>query len=107
MESGDLGKFPNMEAVKEMKSPIQEQQKKEEERLDICYDIIKNSRNELYVSMRFLDVALASLRPEPAFGTGTVGTDGEALYFEPDWMLQTFLQRKVLINRLYLHELFH
>ena len=107
MESGDLGKFPNMEAVKEMKSPIQEQQKKEEERLDICYDIIKNSRNELYVSMRFLDVALASLRPEPAFGTGTVGTDGEALYFEPDWMLQTFLQRKVLINRLYLHELLH
>lgn len=90
-----------------IKSPIQEQQKKEEERLEICLDILKNSRNELYVSMRFLDVALSSLRPEPAFQTGTLGTDGEVLFFEPDWLIQAFLNRKVLVSRLHLHELLH
>lgn len=107
---------------KAYKSPIQELQKKEEERLEICYDILKNARNELYISMRFLDVALSSLRPEPDwsgtgaqgnisedrhFGTGTLGTDGEVLYFEPDWLMKAFLKRKVLVNRLYLHELLH
>lgn len=98
---------PQNETKKEWKSPIQEQQKKEEERLEICRDILKNSRNELYVSMRFLDVALSSLRPEPDFQAGTLGTDGEALYFTPDWLIQAFLNRRVLINRLYLHELLH
>lgn len=93
--------------VKEIRSPIQEQQKKEEERLEICRDIINNSRNELYVSMRFMYIALSSLRPEPALGTGTLGTDGETLYFEPDWLIQAFLNRKTLVNRLYLHELLH
>lgn len=107
---------------KTWKSPIQELQKKEEERLEICYDILKNARNELYISMRFLDVALSSLRPEPDwngkgdqenspaerhFGTGTLGTDGEALYFDPEWLIKAFLNRKVLVNRLYLHELLH
>ena len=93
--------------MKEIRSPIQELQKKEEERLDICRDILKNARNELYASMRFMDVALASLKPEPSFQTGTLGTDGEFLYFEPDWLIQAFLNRKTMINRLYLHELLH
>lgn len=92
---------------KPFQSPIQELQKKEEERLSICHDILKNARNELYISMRFLDVALSSLRPEPAFGTGTLGTDGECVYFEPDWLISAFLNRKILVNRLYLHELLH
>lgn len=95
------------EQKKAFKSPIQELQKKEEERLDICRDILKNARNELYISMRFLDVALSSLRPEHAFGTGTLGTDGEVLYFEPDWLIQAFMNRKIMVNRLYLHELLH
>lgn len=92
---------------KAFKSPIRELQKKEEERLDICRDILRNSRNELYISMRFLDVAMSSLRLEPAFGTGTLGTDGEAVYFEPDWLISAFMSRKILVNRLYLHELLH
>ena len=93
--------------MKEIRSPIQELQKKKEERLDICRDIMRNSRNELYASMRFMDVALASLVPEPSFQTGTLGTDGACLYFDPDWLIRTFMNRKVLINRLYLHELLH
>lgn len=92
---------------REFLNPIHELQKKEEEKLEIGLDILKNARNELYVAMRFLDVALSSLRPALDTQTGTLGTDGENLYFAPDWLLSTFLNRRVLINRLYLHEVLH
>lgn len=92
---------------REFRNPIHELQKKEEEKLDIGRDILKNARNELYVSMRFLDVALSSLRPVPKPQAGTLGTDGEKLYFAPEWLLQAFLNKRVLVNRLYLHEVLH
>ena len=36
-------------------NPIQKQQQKELEKIEICIDILKNARNELYLSMRFLN----------------------------------------------------
>lgn len=39
--------------------------------------ILSASRNELYLSMRFLDVALSSLRYEMNLSSLYVGTDGE------------------------------
>ena len=35
---------------------IQKQQQRELQKIDICVDIIKNARNELYLSMRFFDI---------------------------------------------------
>lgn len=89
------------------RNPIHELQKKEEEKQDICRDILKNARNELYAAMRFLDVALSSLRPVPKSQAGTLGTDGENLCFSTEWLLKTFMNRKVIVNRLYLHQLLH
>ena len=37
---------------------VHEERKKEEETLEICEDILKNSRNEMAVAMRFLQSAL-------------------------------------------------
>ena len=34
------------------------------EKVEICNEILKDCRNELYLNMRFLDVALHSLTPE-------------------------------------------
>ena len=42
-------------------NPIQKQQQKELEKIEICIDILKNARNELYLSMRFFDVILSGL----------------------------------------------
>ena len=38
---------------------IQKQQQRELEKIEICMDIWKQARNELYLSMRFLDVSLS------------------------------------------------
>ena len=45
---------------------VHEQRKKEEEILNICQDIMKNSRNELAVSMHFLYGALSALTVVPS-----------------------------------------
>ena len=92
---------------KEWKNPIHELQKKEEEKLSIAEDILKNSRNELYFALRYLDTALSALHFQPDPGCGTLGCDGEFLYFAPDWLLSAFVNGKVQVNRLYLHEVLH
>ena len=88
-------------------NPIREMQINQEEKLEIGRDILKNARNELYLSMGFLDVALSALDPVPHPGITTFGTDGKSLFFQPDWILKAFLQNRVQINRLYLHQLLH
>jgi len=35
---------------------IQEQQEQELKKYDVCFDILKNARTELYLGMRFMDV---------------------------------------------------
>ena len=86
---------------------VHEQRKKEEEILNICQDIMKNSRNELAVSMHFLYGALSALKVVPSGRTGNMGTDGKLLYVNPQWLINQFMEYKVPINRMYLHELFH
>ena len=86
---------------------VHEQRKKEEEVVEICQDIFRNSRNELAVSMRFLQSALSGLKVVPSAETQVIGTDGKLLYVSPKWLLPMFMQNKIQINRLYLHELLH
>ena len=88
-------------------NPIHELQKKEEEKLDIASDILANARNELYFALRYLDTALSALHFQADPGCETLGTDGGFLYFNPDWLLNAFLNGKVRVNRLYLHEVLH
>ena len=92
------GKFGNF---------VHEERKKEEETLEICEDILKNSRNEMAVAMRFLQSAFGALRLTVSGETDVMGTDGKLLFASPTWLLNTFIQNKVWINRMYLHELLH
>ena len=98
MKKEDRDKFGNF---------VHEERKKEEETLQICEDILKNSRNEMAVAMRFMQSAFGALRPTVSSETAVMGTDGKLLYASPGWLLNTFMQNKVWINRLYLHELLH
>ncbi len=48
-----------------------------EKRIDeINLKILVSARNELYLHLRFLDVALSTLRYQMDAGTDTIGTDG-------------------------------
>ncbi|WP_352399739.1 VWA-like domain-containing protein [Anaerotignum sp.] len=69
--------------------------------------ILNASRNELYLSLRFLDMALSGLRYEMNLSSLYVGTDGEKILFNPRYLVQRYQSDPVLVNRLYLHMLLH
>ena len=50
---------------------------------DIGRQILTVTRSELYLSMRFLDVALSSFQFVMDPQMETIGTDGLAIYYEP------------------------
>lgn len=70
-------------------------------------EILLLTRNELYLQMRFLDVAVSSfvyemnLRAEPA------GTDGLVMYYHPGRIGGLYKERHVDLCRLYLHMVLH
>lgn len=88
-------------------NPIQKQEQRELEKIEICMDILKNTRNELYLSMRFFDVILSKLEFMPDVDTGGVGTDGFTMYFYPDYLIGLYQKAPVRVNRSYLHMIFH
>ena len=55
---------------------FKKQQQKELEKIEICIDILKNARNELYLSMRFFDVILSGFEFLPDTKISGMGTDG-------------------------------
>lgn len=71
-------------------------------------DILSASRNELYLSMRFLDLALSGLRYEMNLSSLYVGTDGRKdIDLTPRYLVQRYLSDRVLVNRAYLHMVLH
>ncbi|MCD7820435.1 MAG: VWA-like domain-containing protein [Lachnospiraceae bacterium] len=74
---------------------------------EIARDILRSAQNELYLNMRFLDVALSSLVFLPDQQIRTLGTDGEILYFQPDALADVFRKSRESVNRLYLHSILH
>ena len=69
--------------------------------------ILRMSRNELYLKMRFLDVALSSFLFVMDEGLLTIGTDGKGIYFNPRWLGGLFREDRILVNRVYLHMVMH
>ncbi len=69
--------------------------------------ILQASRNTLYLSMRFLDLALSSLRYEMTLEAPCVGTDGEKILFHTGYLTDRYVSDPVLVHRLYLHMVLH
>ena len=90
-----------------MIDPLRQQQLCELEEVQICHDILTNSRNELYLNFRYLDVALSSLGFEADRGGAAVATDGFLIYYQPEHLMSMYKRGRVLINRAFLHMVFH
>ena len=88
-------------------SPILREQGALEELAAIGVEIIRNARNELYLSMRFLDVALNGLFPVADNSVKGIGTDGTLLSFETGYICGWYRRNPVYVNRMILHETFH
>lgn len=93
--------------MKEKKNPILQEQERQLAQIDICYDILKYARNELYLNMRFLDVALSSFAFVPDSSIQQVAVDGTRILFVPEALVSMYQKGRICVNRAYLHMLLH
>lgn len=86
---------------------MQEDLKREEILIGAGKQILMASRDELYLHMRFMDLALSSFiyiaNPEAE----RMATDGRAIYFHPGYLAKLFQKDRRLVNRMYLHLVLH
>lgn len=69
--------------------------------------ILTASRAELYLHLRFLDLALSVLSYEMQPSVHFMGTDGTHLFYDPERLIDRYRRNRVLINRGYLHLVLH
>ncbi|SDB22128.1 VWA-like domain-containing protein [Eubacterium oxidoreducens] len=81
-----------------MKTLVQAQQ--------LAIKILNNSRNELMLTFRFLDLALGKLKYLHGMYEG-IGTDGRYLYYEPQEVFRVYKESSSRCNHLFLHMVLH
>lgn len=77
------------------------------EQVNICNEILADCRNELYLNMRFLDVALHSLVSEPSMELGRTAANGEVFRYNPHFLMDQYRIGNTVVNRCYLHSILH
>ena len=83
---------------------IQTQEEWEEE---MAQKILRYTHDELYISFRFLGIALSALEPRADKRIITLATDGAVLYFSKEQLIRVFKKNAAYLNRLYLHTILH
>ncbi|MBQ6322007.1 MAG: metallopeptidase [Lachnospiraceae bacterium] len=73
----------------------------------VTKQILQESRNELYLGMRYLDLPLRSLKVVVSTDIHGMGTDGFSLVANPKAVADWFCENRRLVNRLYLHQVLH
>ena len=74
---------------------------------DVCSRILISSRNELYIHLRFFDVALSAFTYVMGEQNGELGTDGVGIYYDPGYLGGLYRQGRREVNRAYLHMMLH
>lgn len=69
--------------------------------------ILRFIRNELYMELRFLDVALSALEWVADPSLFAMSTDGMRLYYSPEQLLRVFPSNPAFLDRAYLHTILH
>ena len=65
------------------------------------------ARDQIMVSMRFLDRALFRMPLVPADTVATYGVNGQVMYYNADYVLQSFKQERNRCTRAFLHMILH
>ena len=92
-----------------MTDPTRKRQLQELNQVELCVHILSQARNELYLNMPFLDLALSSFGFEAKWDLRARGLcmDGQTIFYQPDLLFDLFQRGRVLVNRAYLHMVFH
>jgi predicted metal-dependent peptidase len=69
--------------------------------------ILSFLRDELYMELRFMDIALSALQPKADSGLKTFATDGAYLYYSTEQLLRVFESNAGYLDRAYLHTVLH
>lgn len=94
--------------MREIEIETEERKVRIREKLNsIGVQILRAARDELYFSMRFLDVALSSFVYEMNADVSPVGTDGRTIFFHPQQLGGLYRENRILVNRAYLHMTLH
>ena len=72
----------------------------------IADEILRLSKNQLLVNLRFLDAALSRLQQEEN-NMISLGTDGRVLFFTAQYVLKRYKEERTAVSRDYLHVLLH
>ncbi len=90
-----------------MTDPTRARQMEELDTVELSVRILTSARNELYLNMHFLDLALHSLGYEADPAMPAIGTDGFVIRYNPDHLFRLYRRGRVYVNRAYLHMVFH
>ena len=74
---------------------------------EMSVKILNFVRNEIYLDLRFLGVALSAMPYEAKENLHTMATDGRVLYFSSEQLLRVFQKNAKYLDRLYLHTILH
>ncbi len=80
---------------------------REEKLSEIGRMIIEGAKSDLYVSMRYLDLAIFALSPVEDDRVELMGTDGRSLFYSPKDITEEYKKGRLGINRCLLHSIFH
>ncbi len=93
--------------TEEMEKLLTQEEEEQKKRRDLAARIMHIARDEIMVSMRFLDRALFRMPMVPADNVDTYGVDGRVIWFSPDHVLRSYRQEKNRPTRAFLHMILH
>lgn len=73
----------------------------------VSEQILQFIRNEIYMDLRYLDVALSALNWNCLENIQGFATDGQNLYYSKEWLIGIFKSNTGFLNRAYLHTTLH
>lgn len=82
-------------------------QTQEEWEAEMSEKILSYVRDELYLELRFMDIALSALTPKADVSIQTFATDGTMLFYSTEQVMRVFEQNALFLDRAYLHTVLH
>ena len=93
--------------TEEMREIMEAEDLKKAEYRELAAKIMVFARDQIMISMRFLDRALFRMPMIAADTVDTYGVNGQVIYYNVDHVLHSFKQEKNRCTRAFLHMIFH
>lgn len=83
------------------------QEKELDELIKVADMIITSARNSIMLKYRFFYRALAYLKHQATTEISTFSTDGEFIYYNPEYVIESYKKDKNELEKIYIHSIIH